>query len=187
MVWRERESVAPRTRSGWALRQVLSWEQADHGDYMAALFTDGGPQSLNQNPWVIGGAPGGEDGYTYVYNGLSFPRTSRPSGTNSITYLTDHHVIASGPYRALGVWITLRGVFHWNGGIHGESPASGPDWTKIIGDTPNAPLAKIAYASQMAGPNWCSALAIGPSRLWALDTAGNIYVAKDLPPVNNGK
>ena len=61
------------------------------------------------------------------------------------------------------------------------SPASGPDWTKIIGDTPNAPLAKIAYASQMAGPNWCSALAIGPSRLWALDTAGNIYVANSSP------
>jgi hypothetical protein len=78
-------------------------------------------------------------------------------------------------------------VYRWNGTIAGQRPASGPDWTRIIGQTPNAPIAKIAFASRMPGPNWYGSLAVGGSRLWAIDTASNIYVAEDVAPINNQK
>ena len=168
---------------GWNDNNSAYWQQADTGDQQVALFSEDASQPLAENPWVIGNVSGAPNGYAYVYNGSGFQRVSRPHGIFNTTYLpqylTDHHAIAS--------LSGYNSVWHWNGTIQGQSPASGPDWTIVIGDTPNAPLAQIAFASKMAGSNWCGGLPIGPSRLWALDTAGNIYLAYDVPPVNNGK
>lgn len=93
-------------------------------------------------------------GLVWAYNGSNFDYVPTPAD-GLVTYATDGHIVADGS------------VYKWSGSIYGH----GGSWTKVVGPTPRAPIRQIAFAGK--------ATSIGPSRLYAVDRDGRIYVAYD--------
>jgi hypothetical protein len=139
--------------SAWASKQ---WKEIDTGDHQMALFSSNDGSTVNQNPWIT------VRGQVWVYNGSTFFNVDAPG---VVTYITD------------GFAVTSAGVYAWTGDIYGHGTGNKTqDWDKVTGQTPNAPIAQIAYAAAtLVGTSQGD---VGPSNLWAIDTADNIYRAE---------
>jgi len=137
-----------------------TWVQVDTNDSQVALFSTSAFGRATQNPWTL------YNGHAYAFNGASFVRVINPKVFTDLKlqYLSDTFAVAAGI------------VYQWTGDVFGRGTGNPyQDWKFVIGATPNAPIAQIAYAPALTGPNYFGANTIGPSELWATDTAGNIY------------
>ena len=155
-IWRMKPSWQNSSLTGTMIVPGTGkWFQvgAEQGDaaHKITQFSTVSADSVTQNPWAVA------VGLLFVYNGSSFDYVPTPAD-GSVTYATDGYVVAGGS------------VYKWNGNIYGR-PAATP-WTKIIGPTPLAPIYHIALSGKLVGGN----VRLGPSRLWATDTSGRIYV-----------
>ncbi|HYQ29046.1 MAG TPA: hypothetical protein VER04_17570 [Polyangiaceae bacterium] len=159
--WTWRNGVIQSGYPVWNLQAGTS------GAKQVSLFSQVG-SVLEQTIWVLLG-----DAHLHAltnsgYITIEVPRWSNGKAVpGGVTYATDGYAIAG------------NFVWEWKQGIYGGTGDSSRDWNMLIGTTPNAPLAQIAHAGRLPGPNYFGGGTVGPSRLWALDTAGNIYVAVD--------
>jgi hypothetical protein len=124
---------------------------------LIAFFTDL-ESGVTQNPWVVN-----TEGYLYFFNGSGF--SSAPNAPANITYATDHYILTGSSSTP-----SEQAVYYWNGTNVGGGNTS---WTNVIGGLPGPyGITQIAWSQAVTGtPNGT----IGPSDLWAIDSAGNIY------------
>jgi len=142
------------------------WQQVGASEANAAkeitLFSDVNGNGVIQNPWIYA-QTGQTEGLLFVFDGEQFQFVSTPE---DITYVTDHYVVgASGQ------------TYFWNGTALGQGNTT---WTLVAGTAHLlAPIAQIAWSNAI--PNTVNGTTIGPSQLWAIDTAGNVYEAGPTP------
>ena len=156
--WRWRNGVLVGGNHVWDL-QIAGAKQVS----MASQVNRG----LEQTWWVL------YDAHVHVWANDGFKTIEVPRWSNGkavpggVTYATDGFAIAG------------NFVWRWTQDINGGTGDARQDWEMYIGTTPNAPLAQIAHAGVLPPPNYYGGNWVGPSRLWALDTAGRIYVQSE--------
>ena len=140
----------------------------DNTETQVAMFTVDGTSA--QVPWVIAPLSSGTKTVWAFENGnfVPAPPISVLGLQFDITYVTDHYVVAGDL------------VWHWNGDAHGNR--GNPVWSLVAGSgTPLASsgvkIAQIAYSAALPGT---SIGTVGPSNLWMVDTATNIYQYGDV-------
>jgi hypothetical protein len=135
-----------------------TWQQVDAQDNAAAVqitfFND--PSNNDQVPWVLTA-----EGTVYSYARGAFHQNPAPPGVYAIT---DHFVLAPVSNNQ------PSGALHWNGST--QTFDSTP-WADPVAPSGYS-IAQIAYSGPINGT---AKGTIGPSFLWGIDTAGNIYYA----------
>ena len=143
----------------------------DNTETQVAMFSVDG--SSAQVPWVIAPLSNGTKTVWAFENGnfVPAPPISVLGLQFDITYVTDHYVVAGDL------------VWHWNGDAHGNR--GNPAWSLVAGSgsplaSSGVKIAQIAYSAALPGTSLGT---VGPSNLWMVDTATNIYQYGD---VNQG-
>jgi hypothetical protein len=147
------------------------WIQVDAGNGAAgvaiALFTSQIDGELHQTPWLMTG-----DGRLLSYDGNRFVSQPTPGsvpGEISIGAfsVTDHFAAIHGG--TFGKFLVTGGVYRWD-----DAKLTWEYFITDIAPSGNR-IAQIAHSEAFYSSTF--ARQIGPSRLWAIDTAGNIYYA----------
>jgi hypothetical protein len=142
------------------------WLEMGASAVAITLFNSDNGGVLSQTPWIMT-----SKGALYSYSGGSTvtsvnDRFVLEPGPGGFAYsLTDHFVAVRG--ETLGTTLAIEGVYRWN-----DQKGT---WDRFITTfAPSGlPVAQISHSegyTASTGP-------VGPSRLWAIDTAGNIYFA----------
>jgi hypothetical protein len=152
---------APQAPAGWTPGDALVTALAIFTDPpTSATHADG--SDTTQVAWAINSSGnvfcndgGGSGGWTY-----------RPT-PEAATWITDHYIVGSSGE-----------VYAWNGTSNGGGNAT---WSKVIGPLPGGSngiaMHRIAASQAASGAFAGQGAPIGPSELWGVDAAGNVYWA----------
>jgi hypothetical protein len=155
-------------------RPVYYWNPAYYGDVwhqvdaahgfratQLAFFTQSPPTGSIQDLWALT-----SKGHLYRLEGDHFVAMPEPLLAAPIS-MTDHFVIATGLFPIKSSKWT--GVYHWDDDTQ--------TWSYYVGlGTPDGhTIQQIAHASSFYAQN----VLYGPSRLWGIDEAGNVYSLTD--------